>query len=87
MEHNEPTRTPCGVAPTKTDPHNVMCRKVMKRNYYENNGKEKSSLKYYKKKYKDDPDAASILQDINLDLLEKLKQIKAYHFNQKISLL
>ena len=34
-----------------TSKHNLKMREVMKRNYYENGGRERKQIKYYKTKY------------------------------------
>ena len=85
MNTEQPTKPKRGVAPTKTTPHNLKCRELMKRNYYEDHGREKSCLKYYKKKYIDNDTVMSIINNKELDLIEKLKQVKLFHLNQKIS--
>ena len=37
---------------TKDTPHHKKCRELMKKNYYEKDGKTKSALKYYKRKFR-----------------------------------
>lgn len=64
--------------------HNEHCRVAMKKHYHEKGGKVKQAIRYYKKKYPENAEVEAILGDINLELTEKLKQIKAYHINQKL---
>jgi hypothetical protein len=66
--------------------HNEQCRLLMKKNYDECNGKEKSILKYYKRKYKDDDSVMIIMNDKDLDICEKVKQIKILNFNKKMGI-
>lgn len=55
------------------------------RNHYINSkGKEKSLLKYYKRLYKENNDAMTIIKDTNLNTDEKLKRIKIFHYTKKI---
>jgi hypothetical protein len=70
----------------KRQKHNELSRKIMKKNYDECNGKEKSILKYYKRKYKDDDSVMSIMNDKELDICEKVKQIKILNFNKKMGI-
>lgn len=64
--------------------HKEQCRKLMKRNYYEQNGKAKSGIKYYKRKYADDEYALSIIANQDITIQEKLKQLKTYNFTKKM---
>lgn len=64
--------------------HNERCRHAMRKTYDTCNGREKSSLKYYKRKYADDEEAMSILMNPDIDVCEKAKQMKIYNFNKKM---
>lgn len=69
----------------KKEIHREKCRILMRKNYNEHNGKERGLLKYYKKLYKDNDEAMSILTNKNTTIPEKLKEIKIFHFYRKIS--
>ena len=68
-------------------PHNVKCRENAKRLYYTEDGKTKSALKYYKRFYGKTEFYQELMNDKNLTLKEKLKEIKLYHFKKKIETL
>jgi hypothetical protein len=42
-----------------------------------------SSLKYYRRKYKDDENVLQILNEKDMSAIEKLKNIKKYNFNKR----
>lgn len=64
-------------------PHNQKCRELMKKNYYEKNGKLKSSLKFYKRKYANDDKAISILTNTVMNDFDKLKELRMYNITKK----
>ena len=64
--------------------HNEKVRKRMKQLYYENDGKTKKLLAYYKKKFKNDDYAVAIFNDTEFDLKEKLRIIHEYNNQLKI---
>jgi len=55
----------------------------MKRNYYENEGRVKSCIKYYKRKYPEDEEVKSILQDETLSVQDKQLQLKIFNIKKK----
>ncbi len=65
-------------------PHHKLTRQIMKRNYYENGGRVKSLLKYYTRKFKEDEEAQSILNNTRLTFDERLKEIKLYNFTKNM---
>jgi hypothetical protein len=64
--------------------HNERSRKAMAKYYHNKGGKIKTLLKYYKKKFIDDAEAMEIYNNPNLDLEEKLKQLKIYNVVKKM---
>lgn len=54
----------------------------VKKHYYNSGGRYKSLIKYYKRKFKDDEDAMDILNDEDLSLEEKYKEIKYYNMEK-----
>jgi len=70
---------------TKDTPHHKKCRELMKKNYYEKDGKTKSALKYYKRKFRGIGEPMKIIENENLDDAEKLNQLKLYNLKQKIT--
>lgn len=54
----------------------------VKKHYYNSGGRYKSLIKYYKRKFKDDEDAMDILNDEDLTLEEKYKEIKYYNMEK-----
>lgn len=63
---------------------NQRMRAIMKEDYYKNQGKEKSLLKYYKKKYSDDAVAMEIIMDKSVPLTDRLIDMKKYNLEKKI---
>tara|TARA_Y100000780_G_C13578457_1_gene375755 strand:+ start:564 stop:797 length:234 start_codon:yes stop_codon:yes gene_type:complete len=65
-------------------PHNKRCRESMKKLYHEKNGKLKSSLKYYKRKYRDDETVHNILHNDEITDIERLKELKIYNLTKNL---
>ena len=64
----------------KSTQHNIRCRENMRRDYYENDGRIKSLLKYYKRLYKF---PADFFADC-ASPAEQIVKVKTHHFQQKI---
>ena len=69
----------------KDTPHHKKCRELMKKNYYEKDGKTKSALKYYMRKFRNIEEPMKIIENEKLGDAEKLNQLKLYNLKQKIS--
>ena len=63
--------------------HNLKMREVMKRNYYENGGRERKQIKYYKTKYNL---GDAFFADCK-DHSSKLKKVRAYAFQIRMQTL
>lgn len=64
--------------------YNNKMREIMKKDYYENKGREKSLLKYYKKKYAGDPVALGIATDKTMPVEDRLDEMKKYHLEKQL---
>jgi len=69
---------------THDTPFHAKARATMKKNYYENGGRIKSILKYYKNKFSGDEGANAILVNDELSLEEKLQKMKIHNFRKKL---
>jgi len=65
--------------------HNEKSRRLMKVNYYQKNGKVKSSLKYYKRKFFNNQDAMKILNDETLTADDMLYKIKVFNIEHNLN--
>jgi len=63
---------------------NQRMRAIMKEDYYKNQGKEKSLLKYYKKKYREDAVAMEIIMAKSVPLQDRLIEMQKYNLERKI---
>ena len=69
---------------TKHEQRKESMRKQSKRMYYKNDGRIKSLFKYYKRKFINDEYCVKIIDDLDLNVKEKLKFLHKY--NQQIKL-
>ena len=67
------------------DEFHAHMRKLMKEQYDTSNGREKSILKYYKRKFKDDDYALRIIMNKSTPVKERLITIKRYNLEKKLS--
>jgi len=65
--------------------HNEYCRLRQSKHYYKNHEYSKmyNNLHMYKRKYKDDPIALQIIEHPDIELADRLQNIKIYNLNKK----
>lgn len=64
--------------------HYAKCRECNKRKYHADNGRLKGQLKYYKYKYIDNEYVINIVNDREMQLIDKINTIKMYNFEQRL---
>lgn len=64
--------------------HNKKCAEYAKKSYHTADGKAKSLIKYYKKKYADDEYIMSLVKDTDMTPVEKVKKMKMYNYQKRM---
>lgn len=67
---------------TKIEKRRENMRRQSKHAYYNNDGKTKSLFKYYKRKFINDDNCVNVINNIELDIKEKLKFL--HNYNQQL---